>query len=359
MNIYLESQKSFVWQWDTRQRVVLEGYPTGTVVHYANCKTQDAPVVETRQEGGLLVADIPPELMQEPHDITIYACDANGTQHCHYIHVFARPKPESYVYEPVEILRYETLSGRIRKLEEQPDEAVTEHNTSTEAHSDMRLELRTLKDRTDIMISAKDIVDNLVTDNHSKPLSAAQGVALKEMIDGQGPPDWNQNNPDAPGYIMNRTHYSYVKEGLVSVELDDTGPLVDALFCAELYEHRHDAVFIIGDTEYRIGDSAGSNEASWSYCLVDENGRSGDIIYCYASGENDIDIIDSISIRNNGTGAYIKGTIKYTKQLESVKSLDSKYLPFLMSLGIHTDGLLYLFIDGKPYGSGIPVVRYY
>lgn len=247
MNIYLESKKSFVWQWDTRQRVVLEGYPTGTVVHYANCQTQDAPVVETKQEGDLLVADIPPELMQEPHDITIYACDANGTQHCYYIHVFARPKPESYVYEPVEVLRYETLSKRIRKLEEQPagmveldttltqsgkaadskavgeeiarvenkiptapedigalpntyvpptqtveqigaDPAgtaatvVTEHNTSTEAHSDMRLELRTLKALTDIMISAKDIVDNLVTDDHSKPLSAAQGVALNRSL---------------------------------------------------------------------------------------------------------------------------------------------------------------------------------
>ena len=312
MNIYLESQKSFVWQWDTRQRVVLEGYPTGTVVHYANCKTQDAPVVETRQEGDLLVADIPPELMQEPHDITIYACDTNGTQHCHYIHVFARPKPESYVYEPVEILRYESLAESIRLIEEWiangggPGGSITEetdptvadwakkgkpepygpenvppypvasvngktgvvklgaedvgarpytwvptaqevgalpntytppnqtaeqvgadpkgtaasavraHNANIESHSDIRLEIKAIRDQlaafldvdeetlnelseliaaisanqtsisqlTAGKVSVSDIINNLTTNVANKPLSAAQGVAIKTLIDG-------------------------------------------------------------------------------------------------------------------------------------------------------------------------------
>ena len=247
MNIYLEYGKSFVWQWDSWQRVVLEGYPVGTVVHYANCKTQDAPVVETRQEGDLLVADIPPELMQEPHNITAYACDENGTLHSHVIMMRARPKPESYVYEPVKILRYETLSERIRKLEEQPagmveldttltqsgkaadskavgeeisrvenkipttpedigalpntymppdqtaeqvgadpagtaEMAMGKHNTSAEAHSDIRMKLQTLEALADIMVRTKDIVDNLVTDDHSKPLSAAQGAELNRSL---------------------------------------------------------------------------------------------------------------------------------------------------------------------------------
>jgi hypothetical protein len=35
-----------------------------------------------------------------------------------------------------------------------------------------------------------------------------------------------------------------------------------------------------------------------------------------------------------------------------VKTLDSKYLPKI-TLGLHTDGLLYIFIDGSPVGSGI------
>lgn len=129
VRIYLESGKTFLWQWDTRQRVVLEGYPAGTYIHYANCNTQEAPVVATRVDGDLLVADIPPELMQEPHDITVYACDDTGTVHCHFVPVIPRPKPDSYLYEPVEILRYESLDARLRKMEdgEQGINGITPH----------------------------------------------------------------------------------------------------------------------------------------------------------------------------------------------------------------------------------------
>ena len=115
--IQLESGKSYVWQWDTRQRIILEGYPAGIFIHYANYKTQDAPVVATQVDGDHLVADIPPELMQEPYDITVYACDDTGTVHRHFIPVLERPRPENYIYEPVEILRYESLDVRLRKLE--------------------------------------------------------------------------------------------------------------------------------------------------------------------------------------------------------------------------------------------------
>lgn len=118
MKIYLENKKTFVWQWDTHRRIVLEGYPVGATVHYTNCKTQEAPVVASKMDGDKLVADIPPELMQEPHDITVYVCDEHGTQHCHFITVISRQKPESYVYEPVEILRYETLLGMIEELKQ-------------------------------------------------------------------------------------------------------------------------------------------------------------------------------------------------------------------------------------------------
>lgn len=68
-------------------------------------------------DGGYLLADIPPELMQEPYDISVYVCDADGTLHSYFIPVVERPKPESYIYEPVEILRYESLAKRIAALE--------------------------------------------------------------------------------------------------------------------------------------------------------------------------------------------------------------------------------------------------
>lgn len=93
--------------------------------------------------------------------------------------------------------------------------ALTSHNTDTAAHNDLRLELKALADRinaaldsddetldelseivayiksnkelidaiTTSKVSVADIVNDLVTNVANKPLSAAQGVALKKLID--------------------------------------------------------------------------------------------------------------------------------------------------------------------------------
>ena len=92
---------------------------------------------------------------------------------------------------------------------------VSTHNTATDAHNDMRLELKDINDRlnaffdsddktldelseivayitsnkalidsiTTSKISVEDIINNLTTNVANKPLSAAQGVALKALID--------------------------------------------------------------------------------------------------------------------------------------------------------------------------------
>ena len=117
--IYVGDNKNFVWQWQPKEQIVLEGYPESVYVHYANCDTVEVPVVQSRMEGDKLVADIPPELMQVDKDITVYVCDVDGTMHCHFLSVLGRPKPESYVTEPVEVLRYESLAERVKKLEEE------------------------------------------------------------------------------------------------------------------------------------------------------------------------------------------------------------------------------------------------
>lgn len=111
--IYVGDGNSFVWQWQPKEQIVLEGYPEGVYVHYANCDTVEAPVVQTRMEGDKLVANIPPELMQMDKDITVYVCNEDGIIHCHFLSVISRPKPSSYIYEPVEVLRYESLAAKI------------------------------------------------------------------------------------------------------------------------------------------------------------------------------------------------------------------------------------------------------
>ena len=96
------------------------------------------------------------------------------------------------------------------------DTKVSEHNVSEEAHNDIRLLVQGLTDRLNTLadsdddtldqmseivayiksnktlidaittskVSVADIVDNLTTNVANKPLSAAQGVALKALIDG-------------------------------------------------------------------------------------------------------------------------------------------------------------------------------
>lgn len=94
--------------------------------------------------------------------------------------------------------------------------AVSQHNTADDSHNDIRLELKAINDRltaffdsdnqtldelseivtyitnnkslidsiTTSKVSVADIVNNLTSNVTNKPLSAAQGVALKSLIDG-------------------------------------------------------------------------------------------------------------------------------------------------------------------------------
>lgn len=116
--IYAGDGNSFVWQWQPKGQIVLDSYPDGVFVRYSNCDTVEAPVVQTRRDGDKLIADIPPELMQVDKDITVYVCNEDGIIHCHFLSVISSPKPSSYIYEPVEVLRYESLAERIRVIEE-------------------------------------------------------------------------------------------------------------------------------------------------------------------------------------------------------------------------------------------------
>ena len=93
--------------------------------------------------------------------------------------------------------------------------SVSQHNTDATSHNDLRIALKGLSDRINVVldsddatldqmsevvayiksnksmidaittskVSVADIVDNLTTNASAKPLSAAQGVALKELID--------------------------------------------------------------------------------------------------------------------------------------------------------------------------------
>ena len=120
------------------------------------------------------------------------------------------------------------VGNRISALSEDITSQVATHNTGTDTHSDIRLLIQGLTDRLNALadsddttldqlsevvayiksnrglieaittskVSVSDIIDNLTTNVANKPLSAAQGVALKALIDGIVIPD-KLPNPNA------------------------------------------------------------------------------------------------------------------------------------------------------------------
>ena len=131
--------------------------------------------------------------------------------------------------------------------------AVAQHNVSDAAHSDIRLLIQGLTDRLNALadsddttldqlsevvayiksnrglieaittskVSVADIVDNLNTNIANKPLSAAQGVALKALIDAITVPD-KLPNPNALTFTGAVTG-SYDGSAPVSVEIPSGG----------------------------------------------------------------------------------------------------------------------------------------
>ena len=109
----------------------------------------------------------------------------------------------------------DALSTLSEEIATETESTVSAHNTGTDAHSDIRLMIQGLTDRLNALVdsddttldqlsevvayiksnrtlieaittskvSVADIVDNLTTNVTNKPLSAAQGVALKALID--------------------------------------------------------------------------------------------------------------------------------------------------------------------------------
>lgn len=128
-------------------------------------------------------------------------------------HVHVRSEITDFAHEHDE--RYYTETEIDEKLETTTDTKISTHNTSNSAHNDIRLLITGLNDRLNALansddtaldqmaelveyiknnreliegvttnkVNVSDIVDNLTTNVSNKPLSAAQGVALKALID--------------------------------------------------------------------------------------------------------------------------------------------------------------------------------
>ncbi len=111
MKYELSNGEDRVYQWDRDITLTILEPEDVPAVHF-RWGGEAAPFEVTNQQ-----VAIPPELMQLPHDIILWAYTPDHTMDMARIPMEKRPKPSDYVYTPTEIKTWEQLDERIKALE--------------------------------------------------------------------------------------------------------------------------------------------------------------------------------------------------------------------------------------------------
>lgn len=113
-----------LYQWDTG-RIVMCKAPEGMridEIHLDNYTTKNAIILDTYLEGDYVCAKIPDVVLQKLNPINIYTVmrveEHEKTIESSQFNIIQRKKPEDYVYEEEEILRFEKLEEKIEELEQ-------------------------------------------------------------------------------------------------------------------------------------------------------------------------------------------------------------------------------------------------
>lgn len=123
MRYELSNNKQYVYQWDQRITLTITEPENVPEIHF-RWGDQAVPIAVTDQQ-----VAIPPELMQLPQDIVLWAYTPDHTMDMAKIPLYQRAKPDGYVYTPTEIKTWEELDERIKVLEDanvQPNWAETD-----------------------------------------------------------------------------------------------------------------------------------------------------------------------------------------------------------------------------------------
>ena len=252
----LNDGRKEMYQWDIGRIATVD--VVCDFVHFSNLKYGGSLSVEVKNREVAIPNKL--LTSGEPIYCWAFVADENGnyTKQEQTLNVNKRAKPSDYVYTETETLTWKSLDERITELEKggtgggsgdmqksvyDPNNnakdifkyaddaaklAVTNHALSNTAHSDIRGLITGLTNRLNALadsddttldqlseivayiksnkslidaittekVSVSDIIDNLTTNDASKPLSAAQGVALKALIDGITIPE-KLPNPNA------------------------------------------------------------------------------------------------------------------------------------------------------------------
>lgn len=122
MNVKIDGNRSFFYQWDTGQRLIVECSDQCSEVHFSFKDDNLALVSPIKEIEGQRMAAVPNILLQKEGTLYAYLFlrneDGSETRRSISFTVLGRPKPESYIYTETEVLNYSNLAERIQELED-------------------------------------------------------------------------------------------------------------------------------------------------------------------------------------------------------------------------------------------------
>lgn len=114
--------RPFFYQWDSEQRLIMNGLYEGCQIHFVNNTVTEPLTVLVYKKDNNLVCDVPNILLTTSDVITayVYVEDelGNRTAQRNMFQVQHREKPGDYVYTETEVLHWSDLDERVKALEE-------------------------------------------------------------------------------------------------------------------------------------------------------------------------------------------------------------------------------------------------
>lgn len=134
MNIQLTDGRQHVFQWETGRYIKLVDVASCPIVNFFDPKSDEAYTVQTKTVDGVIQAMIPNELLQLDSKIKLYCVgiDSNGDfiQIHAVIPLIPRQRPTNYVYEPSDIMTFESVLAEAKGYRDDAASSANEAKTS-------------------------------------------------------------------------------------------------------------------------------------------------------------------------------------------------------------------------------------
>ena len=121
MKLSIYGGRLIFYQWDTGQRLIVDGADMCEEVHFATRKLNGVLVVRIENQDGLRVANVPNILLQSAYPIIAYVyyrnADNRETRYARVFGVKSREKPSDYVYTETEVLTYKKLEEKLDQMQ--------------------------------------------------------------------------------------------------------------------------------------------------------------------------------------------------------------------------------------------------